>query len=277
MDENTSRLLNRFSDYLQGRERSPATVEKYCRDVRAYLAFAGGEPTRENALAYKTALVARYHPRGVNSRIAALNACFRMLGREELCLRQVRTQRAAYLPEERCLTREEYFALLDAAERQGNARLLLTLQAVCATGIRIGELPYVTVEAAVRGEATVFCKGKMRRVLLPTALCERLLAYATAEGIAAGPILLTACGRPVDRSNVWREMKTLALLSGVEPAKVFPHNLRHLFARCFYEEARDIVRLADVLGHTSIDTTRIYLASTGKEHRRTLERLALLK
>lgn len=269
--------LRGFEEALVRGEKSSATVEKYIRDVRAFGRYAGGrEICKELVLDYKESLRERYSVLSANSMLAALNAYFRFCGRAELCVKQFKVQQRAFCSAERELSKEEYRRLIVAAERKGDRRLALLIQTVCGTGIRISELPYITVEAAKRGRATVSCKGKVRTVFIVTALQKKLLRYAKEKGIRAGEIFVSSRGRSLDRSNVWREMKALCKSAGVHPSKVFPHNLRHLFARSFYALEHDIAKLADVLGHSNINTTRIYIVTTGEEHRRHMELLRLI-
>lgn len=270
-------LLPDFINALIEGEKSPATVEKYLRDVRRFAVYANGQAiTRQLVLAYKAAIAEEYAVSSANSMLASLNAFFRFAGWPELCVRQFKVQRQVYLPEDKLLTRTEYERLVQAAGQMGNERLQMILQTICATGIRVSELIHITVEAARQGEAIVRCKGKVRTILLIRELCRILLRYAGQRGIVSGPIFVTRSGQPVSRTAIWREMKALCQRAGVAPGKVFPHNLRHLFARTFYGIGKDIVQLADVLGHASINTTRIYTATTFTEHRRRMEGMQLL-
>ena len=217
-----------------------------------------------------------YAPATINSMLSAVNALFRFLGRENCKIRFLRVQRKAFREQSRELTRAEYQRLLDTAAEQGQERLGLLMETICATGIRVSEVRYITVEAAQRGRAEINLKGKIRTILLPAKLCRKLLKYARKQKTASGEIFLTKSGKPVSRRQIWREMKMLCEKAGVESSKVFPHNLRHLFAATFYKVCRDIVKLADILGHSSINTTRIYLMTTGTEHARQLEKLGLV-
>lgn len=272
----TPEHLETFAAHLRQQEKSAATVEKYRRDAAVFFAFAGDAPV-DAALtaAYKAHLLARgYADRSVNSMLASLNSLLAFLGWEDCKVKSVRLQRAAYCPADRELTRSEYLRLLSAAE--GKPRLRLVMETICATGIRVSELRHFTVEAIRRGEVTIRCKGKSRRVLLPGKLRRRLLDYAACSHLQSGPLFLTRGGKPLDRTAIWDQMKALCRRAGVAAEKVFPHNLRHLFARSFYALEKDIAKLADVLGHSSIDTTRIYLMTSGTEHRRQLDRLHLV-
>ncbi len=258
-------------------ERSAATVEKYVRDAAAFAAFAdGGAITKMTVIAYKEKLQRTYAPRSVNSMLAGVNSLFVFLGWHDLKVRSLKLQQRVYCHEEKELTKAEYTRLCRAAEHQHNERLHLILQTICGTGMRVSELRYVTVEAAKRGEATVRCKGKTRTVFLVKELKQKLLRYAAKQKIESGMIFVTRTGKPLGRTNIWREMKALCAEANVNPQKVFPHNLRHLFARVFYNMEKDIAKLADILGHSSINTTRIYIISTGTEHRRRMESMRLI-
>ena len=266
-----------FKDRLISEEKSPATVEKYLRDTRAFALFAGGrEPTKETVLAYKKLLISRYSARSVNSMLAGINKFLSFIGKNVIKVTAVRLQKSAFCSEEKELTKAEYLRLCRAAEKKKNSRLSLILQAVCGTGIRISELKYITVEAARRGEATVNCKGKTRTIFIVKELRKKLLSYAANNGIKSGTIFITRSGKPIDRTSIWREMKSICAQANVLPQKVFPHNLRRLFARTFYFLEKDIVKLADILGHSSVNTTRIYIISTGTEHRRRMEKMRMI-
>ncbi len=274
----TKKAVAAFRLHLAAEEKSTATTQKYLRDVAAFAAYAGSAPvTRQTVAAFKRQLLADgYAVRSVNSMLASLNSLFAFLGWHDCRAKNIRMQPQAFCAEEKELTRAEYERLCQAARQNRNERLLLVLQTVCGTGIRVSELPFITVEAAQKGEAAVSLKGKTRTVFLVRALRGKLLRYAAAHGIKAGPIFITRTGRPMDRTNVWRQMKGLCAQAGVSPSKVFPHNLRHLFARVFYAMEKDIAKLADLLGHSSIDTTRIYIVSSGREHRRRMEAMQLV-
>ena len=263
---------------MEQEEKSGATMEKYLHDAAGFLRFAGErELTKELVHAYKAELLAKgYSPRSVNAKLAGVNRLLRQLGREDCRVKNEKVQRQIFCPEEKELSRREYERLLQTASRQGRQRLQLLLQTLGGTGIRIGELRYITREAAARGEALVRSKGKSRTVLLVRELQKQLLAYAKSQGIESGPIFVTRTGKALDRSNVWRELKSLCAQARVKPGKVFPHNLRHLFARVYYRMKKDIAKLADILGHSSIETTRIYIISSGKEHRRQMELMKLV-
>lgn len=272
----TRQQINGFGQYLYREEKSAATVEKYLRDAGAFVAYTGGqEVTKELVIAYKKELVARgYAVRSVNSMLAGLNSLLEWLGWGDCRAKSIRQQRQTYCAEEKELTREEYMRLLEAAREQ--PQLCLVMKTICGTGIRVSELQHFTVEAVRRGEINISCKGKTRTILVPGKLKKLLLAYAGARGISSGAIFITRSGRPLERSNIWAQMKKLCRKAGVAPGKVFPHNLRKLFARTFYGLEKDIAKLADILGHSSIETTRIYIMTTGVEHRRKIERLGLV-
>lgn len=268
--------IDAFHTYLVKEEKSAVTVEKYLRDVRAFFVFAGhSEVTKELLMTYKKKLVEKgYAVRSVNSMLASLNSLLVFRGWSDCRVRNLKTQQPVYCTEDRELTKAEYLRLLEAAKKQ--PRLNLVMQSICSTGIRVSELRYFTVEAVRHGEITVNCKNKIRTILVPGQLKKRLLEYAKKNGIRSGAIFVTRSGRPLNRSNIWAQMKRLCKAAGVRKSKVFPHNLRKLFARTFYTIEKDIAKLADILGHSSIDTTRIYIMTTGTEHRRKIERMGLV-
>lgn len=273
----TQEIISDFKENLILEERSAATVEKYIRDISAFSNYAdGAEITKETVIAYKKHLQDSYAVRSVNSMLASINSLFAFLGWHDLKVKSIKLQQQIYCPEEKELTKAEYTRLCRTAERKHNERLNLILQTICGTGIRVSELQYITVEAVKQGEATVSCKAKTRSVFIVKELQKKLLRYAQSHGIKTGCIFITRTGKPMSRTNIWREMKNLCLEAEVSPTKVFPHNLRHLFARVFYGIEKDIAKLADVLGHSSINTTRIYIISTGTEHRKRMENMRLV-
>lgn len=273
----TKQTIKAFGDYLIDNERARATVEKYLHDVRFFADYIGfATPQKTHVLAYKEMLLKSYAIRSANSMLASLNAYFRFLGRYDLIVKQFKVQKEAYCPEEKELTREEYASLIRTADKRNDQRLSLIIQTICATGIRVSELKSITVEAVRRGEATVSLKGKTRRIFIVSALKKRLLQYIKEQGLTEGIVFTTKGGKPMDRSNIWKQMKALCEDAKVLPEKVFPHNLRHLFARTFYKLEKDIARLADILGHSSINTTRIYIISSGREHQRRMENMHLI-
>ena len=271
------KFIEKFKLYLMNEEKSAATVEKYMRDLRFFADFVGdGDITKQNVLKYKSDLGSRYAVSSANSMLAALNTFLRFCGWQDLCVKRFKIQRQLYCPEEKELTRAEYVRLLNAASAARNERLNLVIQTICGTGIRVSELQYITVEALQKGEATVNCKGKNRRVFIVRELRKKLSDYVRRHKIKSGSVFVTRNGKPISRNNIWREMKALCTQAQVPPSKVFPHNLRHLFARTFYGIEKDIAKLADVLGHASINTTRIYIVTTGEEHKRKMENMRLV-
>ena len=263
---------------LRREERAKGTLEKYLRDVKALQGWLDGRPVAQDSLAgWKAWLLQEgYAPATVNSMLAAVNTFLRCMGWTECRVKFLKIQRRLFREHRRELTRAEYARLLDAARQQGRERLALLMETICATGIRVSELRYITLAAVRLGRAEIALKGKLRTILLPAKLCRKLQAYARKHAIASGELFLTGRGKPLGRRQIWGEMKGLCPLAGVEKSKVFPHNLRHLFATTFYQSCKDIARLADVLGHSSIETTRVYLLTTGREHRRALDRLGLV-
>lgn len=273
----TGERLLAFRCSLLENERSAATIEKYMRDIRVFADFAGEEPvSKALAVRYKQHLMAHYAAASVNSMLAALNCFFKEQGWFDCTVKAVRVQHQAFRPRERELTKAEYLRLLEAARQRKDRRLYLLMQTICATGIRVGELQFVTAEAVRTGRATVSLKGKTRQVLLPSALRRELRYYIKEKGIAAGPVFVTRTGKPMDRSNILHAMKRLCAAARVAASKVFPHNLRHLFATLYYQASKDISRLADLLGHSSINTTRIYTCVSGAQQQRQIERLGLV-
>lgn len=273
----TTQIIKEYELYLKDEERSCATIEKYMRDIRVFVGFLGeDELTKQKVLQYKSTLSNNYAVSSANSMLAALNSFFRFCGWGDLCVKQFKMQREAYCSKDKELTRTEYVRLLSAAKQKSNIRLNLIIQTICSTGIRVSELRYITVEALKAGEAVVNCKGKNRRIFIVQELKKKLMAYVKSHKITSGPVFVSRNGNPVSRITVWKEMKALCAEANVSPNKVFPHNLRHLFARTFYSIEKDIAKLADILGHASINTTRIYIVTTGEEHRRKMENMRLI-
>lgn len=268
--------IRKFANYLIREEKSNATCEKYIRDVQCFEVFASdNQVTKELVVAWKKKLVEQgYAVRSINSMLASVNSFLGFLGWHDCKVKNIRLQHQTYCAEEKELTKAEYLRLLEASKK--NEQLNLVLQTICGTGIRVSELRYFTVEAVRRGEITVNCKSKTRTILVPGKLRKLLLNYAKQKRITTGVIFIGKSGKPLDRSNIWRQMKQLCKAAGVKESKVFPHNLRKLFARTFYGIEKDIAKLADILGHSSINTTRIYIMTTGIEHRRKIERLGLV-
>ena len=273
----TAKMIAGFREHLILEERSVATIQKYIRDVKAFMAYAQNSAiTKETVIAYKKYLQENYAVRSANSILASINSFFSLFGWNDLKVKSLKLQQQIYCPEEKELTKAEYTRLCKAAQRRHNERLNLILQTICGTGIRVSELQFITVEAAKCGEAVVRCKGKTRAVFIVRELRQKLLRYAAEQNIQSGMIFVTRTGKPISRTNIWREMKALCIEADVNPQKVFPHNLRHLFARVFYGIEKDIAKLADILGHSSINTTRIYIISTGTEHRQRMENMQLI-
>lgn len=272
------KILSDFRRFLVEEEKSTATIEKYLRDVRKFAVFLSGEEiTKSKVLEYKSVLMESYAPASVNAAIASLNSFFDFVNENSLKIKIVKIQRKIFVNKEKELSKEEYERLLKAAKQQSNSRLYYLMQTICSTGIRVSEIRFVTADAVRCGYVRINCKGKMRTVLLPDGLCKMLKEYIKICKIKKGPVFVTRNGKPLDRSNIWSDMKKLCESANVSKEKVFPHNLRHLFARTYYSIEKDIVRLADILGHSSINTTRIYTMETGDVHRRQIERLGLLK
>lgn len=269
--------LSKYMVYLEQEERSSSTRRQYHRDIYSFLEFTGSASlTKAVVIRYKEQLQITHKPASVNTKIAALNGFFSFIGKPGLRVKQLRIQRKAYCAKEKELTKAEYLRLVVAAEQQDNRRLSLLIQTICGTGIRVSELQYITAEAVRAGEATIQLKGKTRAILIAGKLRKALKEYICREMILSGPVFISRNGKPMNRSNIWRMMKALCESANVDPGKVFPHSLRHLFARCFYAKDKDIAKLADILGHSSINTTRIYIISSGHEHRRKMDALGLI-
>lgn len=273
----TSDIIENFRKNLELQEKSTSTIEKYIRDVKAFSAYTENAAiTKEKVIAYKKYLRNNYAVRSVNSMLASINSLFNSLEWHDLKVKSLKLQQQVFCSEDRELTKAEYARLCKTAERKKNKRLNLILQTICGTGIRVSELQYITVEAAKQGETVVNCKAKTRSVFIVKELKQKLLRYAAEQNIKSGMIFVTRTGKPISRTNIWREMKALCAEADVNPGKVYPHNLRHLFARVFYGIEKDIAKLADILGHSSINTTRIYIISTGTEHRKRMENMHLI-
>ena len=269
--------LSDFARQLQEDERSPATIENYLRHIRAFAAWAGGQAvTKDLATQWKEHLISQYRPGTVNTMLVSLNRFFAFLGWYDCQVKTLRIQRRLFREDCKELTREEYQRLIAAAQSTGRERLMLLMETICSTGIRVSEVKYITVEALKLGKAEISLKGKIRTILLPNKLCRKLLKYAKKQRTVSGEVFLTRNGTSLSRKQIWAEMKSVCEKARVAASKVFPHNLRHLFARVFYSACRDVAKLADVLGHSSLETTRIYLISSGAEHARQLERLHLI-
>ena len=271
-------MVEMFKEHLRLEEKSENTIEKYIRDVKAFSSYVNGRTvTKEITIEYKQTLLEKgFAVRSINSMIASLNSFFLFIGKTDLIIKTIKEQRQLFCSEDKELSKEEYTRLVNAAKSKGNWRLSLIIQTICGTGIRVSELKYITVEAVERGEAVVLCKGKRRSVFIVKALQKKLMRYIKEQKIKTGSVFVTKTGKPINRTNIWRDMKNLCKEADVNPQKVFPHNLRHLFARVFYGIEKDIAKLADILGHSSINTTRIYIISTGSEHRQRMEGMRLV-
>jgi len=270
-------LIEKFKNFLENEEKAQATIEKYIRDIKNFQAWLDGkEVTKQLVLKYKSYIIEQYAPSSANSMLSSINAFFIYMEWYECKVKTFKIQKQIFANKDKELSKKEYERLLNAAKSKNNQKLYLLMQTICGTGIRVSELKCITIESVKRGQANISCKGKMRVVILPDRLCVALKKYAKEESITTGSIFVSKGGRPLDRSNIWKMLKALCEIAGVSKDKVFPHNFRHLFARTYYSIEKDIVRLADILGHASVNTTRIYTMETGDVHRRQLQRLGLL-
>ena len=274
----TRPLIDVFTKKLQAAERSAGTIEKYRRDVQSFITWLGArDVSHEAAAEWKQHLqVQGYSPATINSMLVALNRFFDCMGWQDCRVKTLKIQRRLFRQENRNLSKEEYIKLINTACQRGMERLALLMETICATGIRVSEVQYITVEAARQGRTEISLKGKIRTILLPGKLCRKLLKYARKQKTVSGEIFLTRNGTGLSRKQIWAEMKALCRFAGVEASKVFPHNLRHLFAQTFYRVTHDVAKLADLLGHSSIETTRIYLIATGAEHEGLVNKLKLI-
>ena len=273
----TLEIIEKYRDFLLQEEKAQATIEKYIRDVIAFMSWLSGQSVEKSVvLEYKKILIENYTPKSVNSIISSLNNFFNYNEWFNCRIKSIKIQKQIFAIQDKELTKEEYERLLKAAKDKNNERLYFLMQTICSTGIRISELKYITVSAVKSGKAEINCKGKIRTVFLPKKLCKMLGEYIQKNKIAEGSVFVTKSGKALDRSNVWFDMKKLCKSAGVSKEKVFPHNLRHLFARTYYSLKRDIVRLADTLGHSNVNTTRIYTMETGAVHKKQIEELGLL-
>ena len=278
MKELNELLIEKFRNYLINEEKSRATVEKYMHDVSAFsLWLCKRTVDKSTVLEYKSYLMENYKPASVNSVISSLNSFFNYNEWYDCKVKSLKIQKKIFASKDKELTKAEYERLLDAARAKNNERLYLLMQTICSTGIRVSELQFITVASINAGVANINCKGKLRQVFLPKALCKILIKYAREQKITSGSVFVSRTGKPLDRSNIWNDMKKLCEYAGVSKDKVFPHNFRHLFARTYYSIQKDIVRLADILGHSSINTTRIYTMETGDVHRMQMEKMGLLR
>lgn len=274
----TTDTIKSFNDYLINEEKAAATVNKYLHDVGEFQTWLGQqELCKKTVLDYKSYLCERYAPASVNAALSSLNSFFNFMEWYDLRVKNLKIQKQIFASTDKELTKVEYDRLLQAAKQKKNERLYLLMQTICSTGIRVSEVRYITVEAVASGVAEINCKGKRRQVFLPKQLCQILKQYIKEQKIKSGAVFVTKNGNPLDRSNIWSDMKKLCKAANVSEKKVFPHNLRHLFARTYYSLQKDIVRLADILGHSSVNTTRIYTMETGEIHRRQIQKLGLLR
>ena len=274
----TKEILQKFKEYLKNEERECSTIAKYLHDIQTLADWLQErEVTKTNLTAYKEHLIKKkYNPKTINGILSAINKFISFIGCQDMKVKYLRIQRQLFRNSNKELTQADYLKMLNKAQELGKDRLSLIMQTICATGIRVSEVKYITLEAVKSGKAEISLKGKIRIILLTGKLCKKLLKYAKGQKITSGEIFLTRSGRGLGRKQIWAEMKALCKKAGVAVGKVFPHNLRHLFARTFYKVCKDVAKLADVLGHSSIETTRIYLISTGSEHLRTLNKLNLI-
>lgn len=274
----TDKTIKKYIGYLREMERSESTIKSYNRELLSLQLYLDDNPiTKDKLLAYKNMITSQYTPSTCNVTIAALNSFFRFCGRTDLFLKPLKIQKNIYESTDKELTKKEYDKLIRVATINGQERLSLILQTICSTGIRVSELQYITLESLKAGQAHVNNKGKIRVVFIPKSLIALLKKYVINHSIDSGPIFITRNGKPLDRSNIWSAMKRLCVLAGINPKKVYPHNLRHLFARTYYSQNKDISRLADILGHSNIDTTRIYTRESGRIHARQIDGLGLVR
>lgn len=274
----TDKNIKGFMEYLREQEKSKSTISTYKRELFSLQMFLDDKPlTKSSLLAYKEIISAQYSPSSCNVSISAINGFLGYIGRKDLAIKPVRVQRKVFEEAGKELTKSDYNKLIRAAQVNGQERLALIIQTICSTGIRVSELQYITVESIMTGKATISCKGKSRVVFIPTLLKQVLKKYVINQNITSGSVFVTRNGKPIDRSNIYHAMKKLCALTKISPSKVFPHNLRHLFARTYYTQTKDISRLADILGHSNISTTRIYTRETGAVHARQIESLGLVR
>ena len=278
MKDITDEIIKKFENYLFEEERSVNTTEKYLRDVRFFREWLGGRGIDKSAvLAYKKELCEKYLPASVNSILSSLNALFVFMNWYNLKVKTLKIQRRIFADKSKELTKAEYERLLTVAKNKKNERLYYLMQTIASTGIRVSEVKYVTCEAVKSGQVVIDCKGKIRQIFLPKKLCQMLKTYIKSRNIKSGSVFITRSGKPLDRCAIWKMLKDLCESAGVSKDKVFPHNFRHLFARTFYSLQKDIVRLADILGHSSVETTRIYTMESGVEHIKMIQKLGLLR
>lgn len=274
----TNEIVKKFENYLYEEERSGNTIEKYMRDIRFFREWLQGRSIdKTHVIEYKKELCKRYAVKSVNSMLSSINAFFVFMGWYDLKVKTLKIQRRIFADKSKELSKAEYERLLAAAKDKKNERLYYLMQTIASTGLRVSEIKYVTCEAVSQGQAVINCKGKIRQIFLPKKLCQMLMEYIKSRSIKSGSVFITRSGRPLDRCAIWKMLKDLCESAGVSKDKVFPHNFRHLFARTFYSLQKDIVRLADILGHSSVETTRLYTIESGTEHIKQLQRLGLLR
>ncbi len=274
----TAEITEKFKKYLYEEEKSENTIKKYLRDIRVFNEYIGGKTIeKRNILEYKKSLCEKYAPKSVNSILSSLNSLFIYMNRYDLKVKTLKIQRKIFADKEKELTKVEYERLLNAAKSGNNERLYYLMQTLASTGLRVSEIKHVTREAVFAGQATISCKGKIRQIFLPKKLCKLLKSYMKKKNIKSGAVFVTRSGKPLDRHMIWKSLKNICDIANVAKSKVFPHNLRHLFAKTFYSLQKDIVRLADILGHSSVETTRIYTIESGTEHIKLIQKLGLLR
>ena len=275
----TNKLIEKFREYLYEEEKSNATVSKYICDIKKLKEYANGqELDKKLIVGYKEYLQNKgcYKSGSINSFLVAANCLFQFMGWNDLKIKTIKVQKKAFMPNNMDLSKAEYKKLVAAAEKSGKIQLAMLIQTLCAIGLRVSELAFITVKSVNEGTVNVYCKGKERQILIPKALQMKLLYYIHKNGTKNGVVFHTRSGKPINRSNIWREMKSLCQEAGVEQEKVFPHNLRHLFAKTFYNTCKDIAKLADILGHSSIETTRVYIMTTSREYQKHMDEMDLV-
>ncbi len=274
----TNNITKDFKLYLYEEERSNNTIEKYMRDIRFFREWLQGRSIDKSVvIGYKKELCEKYSVKSVNSMLSSVNTFFVFMGWYDLKVKTLKIQRRIFADKSKELSKAEYERLLIAAKDKKNERLYYLMQTIASTGLRVSEIKYVTCEAVEKEQATISCKGKIRQIFLPGKLCKLLKEYIKKQNIISGAVFVSRNGKPLNRSNIWKMLKNLCETADVSKSKVFPHNLRHLFARTYYSIEKDIVRLADILGHSSVNTTRIYTMETGEVHRKQIEKMQLLQ
>ena len=274
----TNELINNFKIYLYEEERSGNTIEKYMRDIQFFCKWLQGRSIDKSVvIEYKKEICRSYARKSVNSMLSSINAFFIFMGWYDLKVKTLKIQRRIFADKSKELSKTEYAQLLVAAKDKKNERLYYLMQTIASTGLRVSEIKYITCEAVQQGQAIIDCKGKIRQIFLPKKLCQMLKKYIKSRNIKSCSVFITRSGKPLDHCAIWKMLKDLCESANVSKDKVFPHNFRHLFARTFYSLQKDIVRLADILGHSSVETTRLYTMESGTEHRKQLQKLGLLR